>query len=365
MKIGIYSLPFHSNYGGILQSYALETILKQMGHETYVFNQSWLDHIGKKDKLKRVMFKVYNLFASEKRFADRDALNLSISELKRFWSTHITNLVNFNDYCEIKEYNLDAIVVGSDQIWRKGYCKDTREYFLGFTNGWCIKRIAYAASFGVSEWQFDKAETKDLIQLISQFNAVSVRESDGVCLCKKYLNVNSELVLDPTFLLKKGNYICLRNRVNKPEGKRLVSFMLHPSKEKKKMVCYVSNILDARVVDIDIPMKEKGNSYVTPYSSIETWLTEFMDADYVITDSFHGMAFSINFNIPFVTLGNIQGGQARFTSLLKLFDLEKRMTTSEEMIISLLKEQMDWTTVNQKLDNLRSRSMAFLKSVLQ
>lgn len=364
MKIGLYSLPFHSNYGGVLQSYALQNVLKSMGHEVYVLNQNWLDIVGKRDRIMKTIYSISNIFTSKKRYDQRTLLKMSIHELQRFWTSNTDNLVNFKEFEEIKRLQLDAIIVGSDQIWRKGYCKDTRWYFLDFTKGWDIKRVAYGASFGVSEWQFDEVTTRDMRDLISCFNGVSVREKDALGLCKDYLERDAVFVLDPTFLLSIEDYQHFSVKKDKPGVRNIVSFMLHPTLEKKNIVHNLAKDLSVEVDDIDIPMKEEDKHAVESYKSVESWLTAMMNADYVITDSYHGMAFAINFNKPFVTLGNLQGGQARFISLLETFNLSDRLSEDYDRILSLFKKDINWNMINDIKESMKNNSFSFIEKSL-
>lgn len=360
MRIGIYSLPFHSNYGGVLQSYALQIVLQKEGHEVFVLNKNWLDYPGKRDKIEKTLCTLVSFLTFRRLYSKREKKIESIRELKRFWSTNINNLVDFREFSQIKSLELDAIVVGSDQIWRKGYCLDTRWYFLDFTELWNIKRVAYAASFGVSDWQFPEDVTNDMKNLAHNFNGISVRESDGIRLCKEYLNVDATFVLDPTLLLTSTDYEKFRSHKKDKKNKHLVSFMLHPNVEKQMLVDEIAASLDAKVINMDIPLDGGKRDRINYYKSIEQWLTEFLDADYVLTDSYHGVVFSINFNKPFVTLGNVQGGQSRFTSLLGLFSLTRRIATDKDSILCILKESINWSNVNLILENKRKKSIEFL-----
>ena len=179
MKIGILTLPLHTNYGGILQAYALQTVLERMGHEVCL--------IEKKRKL--LPFPLWKVpFVYGKRI-----LNLSGDALPVFYEQKINrerpivgqNTDKFinkyikrrivNDYSDIKETDFDAIVVGSDQIWRPKYFHEIVHAFLDFTKGWNIKRIAYAASFGTDEWEYTPQQTERCAKLVKLFDAVSVR----------------------------------------------------------------------------------------------------------------------------------------------------------------------------------------------
>ena len=123
----------------------------------------------------------------------------------------------FTSYYNISQEKYDAIVVGSDQIWRKQYvCESFKlpieSSFLDFAKHWDIKRISYAASFGTEEWEYNDEQTKNCRVLIQLFDNVSVREKSGVALCKDYLQHNAKVVLDPTLLLKKNDYLKLLNK---------------------------------------------------------------------------------------------------------------------------------------------------------
>ena len=364
MKIGIYSLPFHRNYGGILQSYALHIVLKRMGHNIYVLNKNWIDHPGKRDMMVMLKCVIVNFLFRRKEYSKRQILLESISELKRFWTSNICKLYDFKIHNEIKSIGLDTIIVGSDQIWRKGYCKDTLFYFLKFAKSWNIRRIAYAASFGVSEWQFDNQTTNEMKSLLQLFKGVSVRESDAKSLCEQYFNISPVHVLDPTLLIGKEEYSKFRINSKQKRKKQFVSFMLHPNIEKKMLSKKVADKLGAEVIDIDVPMNSMVNNKIVKYKSVEEWLSALLDADYVLTDSYHGMVFAINFNKQFVTLGNVQGGQSRFVSLLNLFNLSNRMTKDEDEIINLMNEDINWVEVNTILEEKRTKSISFLKNAL-
>lgn len=364
MRIGIYSLPLHANYGGILQSYALHVILRRMGHEVFVLNRNWVDKLGKKGVAEKMICSLINLFRSEKLHTRHEKYLENISELKRFWYSKIVNFIDFHNFSEVKALRLDSIIVGSDQVWRLGYCRDSRCYFLDFAKDWNVNRIAYAASFGVREWQFDEKTTNEMRALAALFIGISVREIDAIKLCKEYLGVDAFRVLDPTLLLHSQDYN--KFRVNRVIGdrKRFVSFMLHPNDDKLRLSSEVAKSVGADLIDISVPDEYSSHRVVNKYISIERWLTEFLDADYVLTDSYHGMIFSLNFNKPFVTLGNAIGGQSRFTSFLEDFHLEDRISTNKETIVRLYKENIDWAEVNRKRKQLEVFSIDFIEKSL-
>ena len=182
MKIGILTLPLHTNYGGILQAYALQTVLERMGHEVEV--------LDKPDQIHRPLWRNAMTFA--KRFALRAfGKNVSLnyqkeyntreSAKRRYTKAFIQKYISrriIDRYEKISPNDYDAIVVGSDQVWRRRYMpgNDVKIAYLEFTRGWNIKRIAYAASFGVDTWEYNPKDTKNALKAIQRFDAVSTRE---------------------------------------------------------------------------------------------------------------------------------------------------------------------------------------------
>jgi len=333
MRIGILSLVLHSNYGGILQSYALQTVLERMGHEVVVFNRPqqyepthWND--VPKRLLKKILGKEDVIFKEIKYKKEAPILCNKIWEFRKKYIHE--NIID--SLSEINADEFDALIVGSDQVWRPRYF--TRQWntsienaFLAFTKDWTAKRVAYAASFGVETWEQSASETNKTREAIKMFDAISVREESGIRLLKENLGVDSIQVLDPTLLLEKEDYINLINfgDTYKSQG-NLLTYILDNSEAKSAFVKRVSeekHMLPYSVNNSNVKQSTPVEHRVLP--SIEQWLRGFYDAEFVITDSFHACVFSIIFNKPFIALGNKQRGLSRFVSLLRKFGLEKNL----------------------------------------
>ena len=194
MKVAILTLPLHTNYGGILQAYALQTVLEQLGHEVVVLEQ---EKQPEKMTLKRLL-KLYikriikNLigrkcFIFYERRKEWEYPIIS-QHTQKFISEYIhRKIINFKN---LRENDFDAIVVGSDQIWRPCMFPNIENAYLKFTIDWDIKRISYAASLGVDNWEYSPEQTKECRRLIQKFNAIPVREKSSIDLLKKYFNVS-------------------------------------------------------------------------------------------------------------------------------------------------------------------------------
>lgn len=336
MKIGILTLPLHTNYGGILQAYALQTVLERMGHEVEVLNTR--PSFAKPVYWKYPLRLVKKLFVDNDTVVDREARArkeepVLAAELYRFQSEYIHSRF-ISGLHEIREGDYEAIVVGSDQIWRPKYFKhmwksDVADAFLAFTKGWELKRISYAPSFGVDDWELTDEETGRCRIMMTQFDGISVREFSGMNLCKEYLHAESVHVLDPTLLLCRTDYVALfeRHKVRESKGDMLC-YILDDTPEKRGLISRISR--ERRLVPFSVNCGDVKNT--APISdrikpSIEEWLQGFQDAEFVVTDSFHACVFSIIFHKPFVVIGNVSRGMSRFHSLLSLFNLEKNLLT--------------------------------------
>ena len=378
MKICIFSLALHSNYGGILQAYALQTVLQRMGHEVIVINKILT---ASKPRLieiiKRMILKILGrdvvVFSERKRIREAPIVNKSLLDFRRKY----IHEVFIDNLCDIRQYDIDCIVVGSDQIWRAKYFKEQwseqmENAFLSFTKGWNVKRISYAASFGVNEWDFDNAETERILDAIKQFNAVSVREESGVNLLRDK-QIDSKVVLDPTLLLSKDDYVKLFETAHVPQSKgNILVYLLDPKESQKRVI----NKLEAETHLVSFFVNNKGISETAPVEdrilpSVETWLRGFYDAEYIITDSFHACVFSIIFNKPFVVFGNKVRGLSRFESLLSQFGLMSCLmdenATPEDvtnLLLSLDKKMTVYSTIQEALQQKKDYSIKFLNDAL-
>lgn len=369
MRIAILTLPLHTNYGGILQAYALQTILERMGHEVCVIERRprptrlplWkIPYSYGKRIIKNLTGHPYPIFYEQKK--DREA-PIVAQNTNRFIKKYIKRLV-VNEYSDICEGDFNVIVVGSDQIWRPKYFPKIETAYLNFTKDWNIKRIAYAASFGTDEWEYSPKQTQNCRHLITKFEAVSVREKSGIDLCHKYLDVNAKQVLDPTLLLKTEDYISLFKSIGVPKSPgNLLGYILDNTPEKVSFIDHIAKLkglipfrVDSKVENKIAPLNER----IQP--PLENWLRGFYDAEFVITDSFHACVFSILFHKLFFVIGNKERGMSRFQSLLSMFGLEDRLVDIHSPIN--LNSNIDWNDVDNVLNKKREEARRFLTNSL-
>lgn len=380
MKIGILTLPFHINYGGILQAYALQTILEELGHDVTIINSdrvspckpfliriiSWL-----KRNIAKYVFRKENVHTSFNLLPKsiKDGKNIKSKNISNFIETYINitdSITTDEEHRKLIEHNYQALVVGSDQVWRLRYTSNIYTYFLDFAENFPkIKRLTYAASFGIDTWNYPQKMTKKCRALIKKFDAISVREDSAIKLCKDYLGVNALQLLDPTMLLTREDYLKListEGELVNSEG--LFYYLLDETDDLLSIVEQCSSVFGLRPFTVmrgETVMRESQNFEKDIFPTIPGWLQAFNESKFVITDSFHGCVFSIIFNKPFIVFENEKRGLTRFKSLLKKFSLESRLfTTINYDILSDNTFNYDWNAVNKKLAEERRNSLSFL-----
>ena len=370
MKVAILTLPPELNYGGILQGYALQTVLERFGHEVYILDtrKHWKLPIwrmplayAKRALLKYMLGYDINIFYERDRNKNYPMISKKINCFKD--SFLHCKVVDFNRLEELKSNNFDAFVVGSDQVWRpKYFCAPIENAYLSFTEGWTVKRVAYAPSFGTDEWEYSRQQTKKCAAYLRKFDAISVREDSGIGLCRKYFNQEVDCVLDPTLLLTDSDYKLLLNDVKKrKKHKTLFSYILDDSEDKQKLITGVAEKYGLKLFEVSINKLSK-EMQVQP--GVEDWLLAISEAEFVVTDSFHACVFSIIFRKPFVVCANYARGAARLKSLLGMLHLGNRFINSfDEFDSSLL--EIDYSGVDRILSRQRERSLNFIANALQ
>ena len=261
-------------------------------------------------------------------------IEFRMRNLRPFISRHIKERP-FKLIKEVAPTEFDMFVVGSDQVWRPKYnCwygLRIEDSFLDFAEGWNVRRISYAASFGTEEWEYSEAQRIRCSSLLHLFNAVSVRETQAIGMCKSYLGVDAIQTLDPTLLLTKEDYERIINEetyLRKPAG-GLLCYFLDYDNEKRELVSKISENIglepfNAFVGNNILEESCKEESYV----SIAQWLSFFKEAEFVVTDSFHACVFSVIFQKPFIAICNKERGASRFKSLLEPLSLGDHLLDS-------------------------------------
>lgn len=377
MRLAIISLPLHVNYGGILQSYALKKELESMGHEVVVIDRKvkmpfpkwWkapLIYMNRALKSLKGGSDAPEVF---REYRCRKEYPVLSRELKPFVDAEIAPLM-IDSYKDIKKGDFDGFIVGSDQVWRPRYFGKIEDAFLEFTRGWDVKRISYAASFGSDSLEFDSETLRICAGLLDCFDAVSVREDSAVTMCDEWLDCDRAVhVLDPVMLVDVADYQKIADgaKTRRAVGK-IMTYILDPADNKKAIVGLVKAWTGKDAEDFSVNPHDKriplDERVVSP---MEDWLSGFADADFVVTDSFHGCVLSLIFHKPFIAVGNGQRGMARMRSLLEMFGLDQRLVhgidpdDDGEFFLS----QPDWNAVDAVLEEQRAAARKFLADALK
>lgn len=312
MRIGIITQPLYANYGGVLQNWALQQVLMKLGHEPIT-----IDYLPTRSIKSFILSTIKSLIlwfipSRRRKFLQRKYKRKYLFE--GFIARHIKKTEVCYQYSMnyIEQYKLEALIVGSDQVWRPMYNDCLYDMFLQFAENFKGKKIAYAASFGVDNWEFSDEQTKICSSLIKQFDVISVREYSGKSLCKNYLGVDAVNVLDPTLLVSKNEYIKLCVDIPVVKERFLAAYVLDSSDEVDKIIAEEASRRGLIVRRYSADAKAE--------LTVEEWIAIFRDASFVVTDSFHGTVFSILFENPFRCVANRDRGNARFEDLLDKYN---------------------------------------------
>lgn len=384
MKIGVMTFwNGNSNYGQILQCWALQQHLKRMGHEPYVIRFIPSRYISPlKAFLKKVLF-VECIKVLRERLTNKDAYRIRMNNLEK---DKIRDFESFrNEHLQLSERvyknindiqknppSADAYIVGSDQVWAQMLdSRNSRAFFLDFGKPE-TKRIAYAPSFVVKE--YPKEYHGVLKGLLQKFDAVSCREYSGVDICKS-LGVNAEKVLDPTFLLDKEQYLGLIGEsIDKKDQIFIYSLNISSSEQIRwnELKAFASeNNLGVKVTPSQGYFAADelfGDEVEYLYATPKEWLKAIAESRFVVTPSFHGIVLSIILETPFVYVplaGQYASGNSRITDLLKDLGLEGRILKTENNYNDFLNSEIDWEKVRKSIDLCRTESINYLVNSLR
>jgi hypothetical protein len=316
-KIGIVGEDHSQNIGNMLVKYAMFIKLKEFGFEPYIIGY---------------------LFPGSNITFMNQTINLRIIE---------------KSYREIKRNDYDILMVNSDQVWRKDNLHYFDVGFLKFSHNWNIRKFIYGASMGLDFWIFNRNEDKILKHLLKDFTGVSLREEGTIKLVESHLNIKPTLVMDPTLLIDKKYYINLIKNYKKEYNSNDNYIFVYEVEEMPSMNLFIEQSI-----------KQLNYKLFKCSWSDKDYLQKFIYGIYhskaVITNSFHGILFSIIFEKPFVAFNPELRGNERFNTLKEVYGLKKRIVSeNNKPNISLLTGPFD---VNMKIfDDLRNKSIDYLK----
>ena len=382
-RIGIITIFKVNNYGAELQSVALPYILNKYGYKAEIINylfyknsrhqyskedvpmgggswKIWIKNILKFRIINWMLENIIPLFSKNQRVRYERFKNFS-----KNCSTYSEEYRNMSALYN-SSHHYDVYITGSDCVWCYYTEASIEPYFLTFAPK-NARKLSYASSFGVSEIpQKLKPEYKKLLENI---DVISVREMQGVNLVRDICKRKAELVLDPTLLLDKKSWKDFQySNLNLPYKKYVLVYQLYPS---EKLISIAKKIAEDNNLPVWCICKRALFNPV--YKNIKNiadagpseFITYIMNARCVVTDSFHGTAFSVNFNVDFYTvLSKTKKDNSRMESFLELLNLQKRLIWQENND-DIIFESIDFAEPNNILNREREKSISYLISAIE
>lgn len=357
----IATITFHNsdNYGAIFQTKALQVAIENLGYETEI-----IDYICKN---KVNMYKVYNW--DSERSLIKNLYHLSNIPYKYIKKSKVSNFaseqckVSNKKYYSSEEMNeleneYELVVTGSDQVWNYMNTKFDKAYFLDFIKD-SNKKMSYAASFALTE--IEEKYSLEYKQLLEKIKYLSVRETEGQKILNQF-NLKGEVVLDPTLLLSKEVWNNIAETKETKE-KYILLYTLNNSKDIKNYAKKLSEKTGLKVIKICGGIIDYLGPFKVKLANPKEFISLINNAKYIVTDSFHGVAFSINLNKDFYFYrGKTLKTHSRIDNLLRICNLEER---SIEDIKCLDLSNIDYNEVNLLLDKEKKSSINFLSNSIK
>ena len=344
MKIGILTHPLVLNYGGILQAYALQNALRQVGNSSSVFV---IDRRQDDFKIKKFLRKILVLCRIK---APITSYNKCFPQLE-FIEKYIIRTAQVDNTTLlrrlIKKERFNCIVFGSDQIWRADF---NRQFNFDFW-GCCLKNLknirsfSYAASISDIEWVYTIEETLKIKNGLKNIKEISVREFEAADMCKDNLNIIAKQLIDPTLLFDASFYDKIESReTHKPY---VFVYWLGDQSE----ISYKLSDLKSRYDIINVSLRDPKT-----YVKVESWINLIKNAEIVFTDSYHGMVFSIIYHKRFIIAQNKSGGINRLKSLFSMIGYPQKLDNPTA--------EIDYEKVDKRLKKKRLDAFDFIYSAL-
>ena len=348
-NVGILGYWYATNYGSVLTYYALALIIERLGYSVMLIDEP------------------------EK---ERDAEGLDVFS-RRFLEgrVNISRSVKWNDLDKINEM-CDIFMVGSDQIWTPGAIRHMGYFFFLKTISDAKKKIAYAPSFGQSTFKALPETIKTVQFYLNKFDAISVREQDGIKICDEMFKIKADRVLDPVFLIDRKDYddIAEESIINLSHD-YIIAYILDPTEDKRKALKLISEnlkmpfvvMLDGRFNTFEKNKERMQTDNIVENVNVNDWVYYIKHAKYMFTDSHHGLAMGIIYNLQCICYANQSRGQSRFTSLLNVLGLSDRLIFSSDEILKkeILKKDINYKQVNSVLYKEKYKSISWLIAALE
>lgn len=357
MKVGILTFHYGSNYGGVLQCYALQQVLKEMGHEVSIIN--YIPHRNYK-KFAHVVQTTFKKFSTSSIKALWHNIRYQWHSRKVFRDFRENNLiltVESNDIDYYKTLDYDAIIVGSDQVWV--YPQVNNVYFLGWENNPHTKKITYAACSGYGK--INEEYREEIKKQLKQFDALSVRSQTTKAFVKNITGLDVPIVVDPTVLYDFKDFLSPRN------DKYILTYILTDDIDggnSKAIALVKKKYPDLPVYSIIISDRYPRISSWSDRNFLDVspndWVNLIYNCSFLYTDSYHGALFAIKFGKPFIAYYSSENGGRRLTDLQSELYLHNVAHDLDD--VALILENEGNPAINN--EEMKMRSFRFLRENL-
>ena len=387
-KIGIAAVTYKENFGSALQTYATQYILEKMGYDARIFE---IKGVHRNIHIKKLLYYAGRMFdpvelkylmanlksrsrksasASSDQYAQDMIVRKNVyAEFNKKWNKMLPLVKGWNGLSK-QASEMDAVVVGSDQLWRPSNivgCFFTLEFVPNN-----IKKIAFSTSFGVPELPSNLH--KHAKKFLSRIEHISVRENSGAEIVMKECGREATVVCDPTMMLTAEEWMHIQDEKPFAEGKYILMYLMGDNPEQREFVKKLSKSTGCRIIGL-----LHGATYISydenvadekPYNvGPSEFVNLIRNADYVCTDSFHCCVFSILNSTKFFAFrrwpdGSKFSANDRLYTLLQFTGLERRMLMGDEDVESCASDDIDFGPVLEKVAEKRKMSMEFLVNAL-
>ena len=328
-SIGIITIHFAINYGAVLQAYALQNFIKSekkvdvriINYITYKMQKdnAIFKHINHwKDLFSRllILLNYYLLKRKENKFIN-------------FVNTYLKLTKRYSSYEQLASDPplFFTYIVGSDQTFNV-YSGDFKSYYLAFSSYLTKNKVAYAPSFG--RFSVPEERKEQVISYLNDFNHISSRERKGSVLIQEMIGKEPQTVLDPVFLLNKETWQKLGVPIKNIHSPYILVYALIGYKKQSIIANKIKQLTRLPIIFVthNIMLKYKSNNQIILDAGPLEFIWLFDNAQYVITDSFHGTAFSVIFNKNFYSCITFPAKADRIKNLLEILDLSNRIVSN-------------------------------------
>lgn len=372
MKIGIITFHRAYNYGAVLQAYALFTKIESMGLECEIID-FWpetfknLYYMQQPFRITHPPIKTWlNHFKVRKVLSERNQnFEKFIEEILK---TSNESYISYYDILNAK-LDYDSYITGSDQVWNDTCAKFDKTFFLQFPQAKAKNRYAYAASFGFEE--IPEGLENEYKKRLEGYRRYSVREKSGARILENLLSIKPDVNCDPTILLSAEEWLKIARETKCKYEKYIFIYYVTKTQNLQKMANDLAKKTGYKVIIVPCNMNidvlsgkyDKSNmALVNPCISPQEFLMLLKNAEYVLTNSFHGTVFSVLFHKKFLSQINLDNGKKnnRIKELLETIGLENKAILDIERI----DDRVDWDSVDEKILEMRKNSEKYLQLIV-